>query len=234
MIDAATFSSTYNAFWAESAPMLEHFTRRLNLEHLHRFDTPMKSDQAGRKAVIAELAFSMMVERLRPQEIPIDPVKLHENAWSETKRRLRPFLEQGVDLDTPLLPSENVEVSQIEKRLIAFFKGNNLPTKTRPLFKGCGYIDASEGDILTKSTLFEVKTVDRSFRSADLRQLLTYSALNSASREAEICALGLVNPRRGVSFEMPVGELCFGISGRSAEDLFAMIVQVFSSGEISR
>jgi hypothetical protein len=194
----------------------------------------MKSDKAGRKALIAELGFSLMVERLRPQETPTDPAKINEIAWNETRRRLKPFLGQGVDLDAPLQQSENIEVAAIEKRLMGFFNGNNFPIVARPLFKGCGFVDASEGDILTKSTLFEVKTVDRSFRSADLRQLLTYSALNSASREADISAVGLVNPRRGVSCEMQVGELCLDISGRSAENLFAMIVQVFSSGEISR
>ena len=234
MIDAATFSSTYSAFWAEAAPMLEHFTRRLNLEYLDRFDVPMKSEKTGRKALIAEFAFSMMVEVLRCAEKPTNSAKLHESAWNDTRRRLRPFLGKGVDLDTPLQQSETAEAAEIEKRLIAFFKGTNLPMKTRPLFKGCGFVDASEGDILTKSTLFEVKTVDRSFRGADLRQLLTYTALNSASREAEIPSIGLVNPRRGVSFEMSVGQLCVDISGRSAEDLFAMIVQVFSSGELSR
>jgi len=81
---------------------------------------------------------------------------------------------------------------------------------------------------------FEVKTVDRSFRSADLRQLLTYTALNSVSKEDDINVVGLVNPRRGLSFEMPVSEICMDISGRSAENLFSMVVQVFSSGEISR
>lgn len=234
MIDAATFSSTYNAFWNEAAPMLEHFTRRLNLEHFDRFDVPMKSSKTGRKALIAELAFSIFVEKFRSQGKSKNQIKLNENAWSETKRRLLPFLRQGVDLDAPLLKSEKIEVAEVEKRLIAFFTGDYLPIVTRPLFRGCGFVDASEGDILTRSTLFEVKTVERSFRSADLRQLLTYAALNSASREVEIHAVGLVNPRRGVSFEMLVDELCIDISGRSAEDLFAMIVQVFSSGEISR
>jgi len=44
----------------------------------------------------------------------------------------------------------------------------------------------------------------------------------------------LVNPRRGVFFEMPVGDLCLDIAGRSSESLFAMIIQVLSSGELSR
>ncbi len=231
MIDATTFSSTYNAFWAEAAPLLEHFIRRLNLEHIERLAVPMKSDKSGRKALIAELAFSLMVEKLRAQG---NPKEQQEKAWNETSRRLRPFLGQGVDLDAPLGKNEELEVVEVGKRLTAFFKGDNLPVETRPVFKGCGFVDASEGDILTKSTLFEVKTVDRSFRGVDLRQLLTYAALNFASREREISTLGLVNPRRGVFFEMPVGDLCLDIAGRSSESLFAMIIQVLSSGELSR
>ena len=70
MIDATTFSSTYKAFWAEAAPLLEHFIRRLNLEHIERLAVPMKSDKSGRKALIAELAFSLMVEKLRAQGNP--------------------------------------------------------------------------------------------------------------------------------------------------------------------
>ena len=137
MIDAATFSSTYNAFWAEAAPMLEHFTRRLNLEYLYRFDVPMTSDKTGRKALIAEFAFSMMVEILRSADKPKNPEELYENAWNDAKRRLRPFLGQGVDLETPFQQSEKAQAAEIEKRLLAFFKGINLPVKTRPLFKGC-------------------------------------------------------------------------------------------------
>ncbi|UWQ21598.1 hypothetical protein [Jannaschia sp. W003] len=121
MIDAATFSSTYNAFWAEAAPMLEHFTRRLNLEHLDRFDTPMKYDKTGRKALIAEFGFSMMVEIIRSAGNSGDRAELQENAWNDTKRRLRPFLGQGVDLDTPLQHSEKAEAAEIERRLVEFF-----------------------------------------------------------------------------------------------------------------
>ncbi|WP_281019246.1 MULTISPECIES: hypothetical protein [unclassified Minwuia] len=234
MIDAATFSSSYNAFWAEVAPMLEHFTRRLNLEYIERFDVPMASDKEGRKALIAELAFSLMVERHQSKGRRRGRSHLFAESWNEATRRLRPFVGRGVDLELPLQKDEKNEVLEIEKRLMDFFNGANLPVRTRPLFKGCGFVDASEGDILTRTTLFEVKTVDRSFRSADLRQLLTYAALNAAAGEVEIPMMGLVNPRRGVSFEIPVGELCSDISGRTAQDLFALIIQVFSSGELSR
>lgn len=64
--------------------MLEHFTLRLNLEHLDRFAIPMKSDKAGRKALIAECAFSVMAEKLKPQGELITLVKIHEKALIQT------------------------------------------------------------------------------------------------------------------------------------------------------
>lgn len=234
MIDAVTFSSSYNAFWSEATPMLEHFVRRLNIEYQHRFAIPMADTKTERRAVLAEFAYSVFAERLAdPLNLKSDQVRV-DLAWNETKRRLLPFLGQGVDLEKPLDAKELDDVAELVKRLISFFKGEHQPRIVRPLFKGCGFIDASEGDILTESTLFEVKTVDRSFRSADVRQLLTYAALNASSRESTISSVGLVNPRRGVAFEMPLDRLCLDISGRSPEELFSVVVQVFSSGEISR
>jgi len=234
VIDAATFSSTYNAFWNEATPTVEHFVRRINIKHLERFYVPMKPEGSGRKAVIAEFAFSLFVEHVRSEVEPKDRSKQRVDAWAETERRLRPFLGQGIDLTTSLSPIENVEVTELERRLIGFFKRDRIPTRTRPLFLGCGFVDASEGDILTSSTLFEVKTVERSFRSSDIRQLLTYAALNFAAQGSEIPGVGIFNPRRGVAFEFPLRELCNEISGRSVEDLFSLIIQVFSSGELSR
>ncbi len=234
MIDAVTFSSSYNAFWSETTPMLEHFIRRMNLEYLERITVPMEGAKTVRRAVVAEYSFSIFAEKLADTENSRSDSERADIAWNETKHRLRPFLGQGVDLEKPLEANELAEVSEIVKRLLSFFRGGRHPLVVRPLFKGCGFIDASEGDVLTKSTLYEVKTVDRSFRGTDVRQLLTYAALNSSSREADIPCIGLINPRRGVAFEMSVDELCLDISGRPAEELFSLVIQAFSSGEISR
>ena len=62
MIDAATFSTSYNAFWRAFAPTCELFVRRLNLDGYERFEPPMAASKTvGRRALIAEYAFSLFV-----------------------------------------------------------------------------------------------------------------------------------------------------------------------------
>ena len=143
-------------------------------------------------------------------------------------------MEQNLDLSTPLNVDEKKEVTELFQRLSNFFVKEHSPQQIRPIFKGCGFVDASEADVLAKSTLFEVKTVERSFRSVDLRQVITYAALNHSSKEVEITNLGLANPRRGVFFELPLNEISMEISGRTADERVSTIVQTISSGEISR
>jgi hypothetical protein len=104
----------------------------------------------------------------------------------------------------------------------------------RPKFFGCGIIDACYGDAIVGGTLFEVKAGERGFRSIDIRQLLTYAALNHISRGYEIRCVGLINPRTGISFEMNLDDVCFEVSGMGAPDMLSKVVQVISSGDISR
>jgi len=233
VIDATTFSNSYNAFWNEIAPTSEHFVRRQNLE-LERFAIPMSEAKTKRRAVIAEFAFSKFYENWLSKKIKKPQERQTADAWKQTARRLKPFMEQSLDLKTPLDTDEEREVSELVERLSFFFVGENSPQQIRPIFKGCGFIDASEADVLSCSTLFEVKTVERSFRSVDLRQVITYAALNHSSKEVEIKNLGLANPRRGVFFKIPLNEISMEISGRTADELLSTIVQTISSGEISR
>ncbi len=234
MIDAATFSSTYNAFWNDVAPTLEHFVRRLNLEHVERFAIPLKSSETKRRALIAEFAFSIFVENSRKNQKLDEKDKRYAEAWMQTVRRMKPFLGQGLDLEEPLSDEEQNEVEDLVDRLALFFVGQFPVDMLRPIFRGCGFLDASEADIYFNDTLFEVKTVERAFRGSDLKQLLSYAALNRASADKVIARLGLVNPRLGISFSMNIDEISREISGRSSEELLSIVIQTVSSGEISR
>ncbi|MFH0303398.1 hypothetical protein AAFX91_41065 [Bradyrhizobium sp. 31Argb] len=237
MIDASTFAISFNAFWHAYTPTCEHFVRRLNLGGLNRFDRPMtQPTKTTRRAVIAEYAFSIFVERRESSWAgSYDSKGQRETAWSKTVGRLAQYSDQGLDVENRLNEEEDREVSEIANRLGRFFDGSR-PVVLRPMFTGCGYVDASEGDVLFGSTLYEVKTVERPVRSSDIRQTITYAALNSASgsKQFEIQNVGLFNPRRGQYCDISVEHICSEISGRPAQELFAVIVQALSSGEISR
>ena len=231
MIDASSFAVHHSAFWADYTPTSEYFVRRLNLEYAERWSTPLdKPKEQIRAALVAELAFSRFCAKLEGTP----DTEAMESALKDAVKRLRPLMDDPVTLGAQLSKSEVKQISGLEANLRSFISSRGGKSSARPLFHGCGYLDASEGDILSGSCLFEVKAVDRPFRSADVRQLVTYCALNHASGQFRLENMGVLNPRRGLYFEMPIDEVSREISGRSGQELLDSIVHAVSSGDISR
>ena len=202
MIDASTFALSYNAFWHAHTPTCEHFVRRLNLGGLERYFSPMPQvAKTRRRALIAEYAFSLFVERRRGSTniADLSAESRAKRAWAETTRRLAPYTAQGLDIETSLDEDENKEVAEIADRLNRVFDLSKSVV-LRPAFPGCGYVDSSEGDVIFGSTLFEIKTVDRAVRSSDIRQTITYAALNAASAPGSTFAGLACSIRGGVNF----------------------------------
>ena len=238
MIDARRFATAYNSFWQYAAPTLDLFVRRANLDGYRRWDAPLEKAAAGdRQALVAEFAFSeFLVERGIENGIIAD-MPDHEKyarVWSEAKGALRPYAAQGLDVETELTEDERGYGRRLTQRLSRFFANRPDILTMRPCFPGCGYIDMSVGDLMAGSTLFEVKSVDRMMRGIDLRQLLTYAALNSSAKKFDLAKIGIVNPRRGISAEFDLEEICLGISGKHADTLLTEIIETVSSGEMSR
>lgn len=230
MIDASSFASHHNAFWSEHTPTSEHFVRRLNLEWSERWCPPMpKPKDEIRPALVAEFAFSKFCQFVSGARDVGE-----KEALEEAISRLRPLVDDPSSLASPVTVTEGKEVAKILDCLRGYFGSRREKMLLRPVFYGCGYVDSSEGDIITGQSLFEVKTVDRPFRSIDIRQLVTYVSLNHLSRQFSVEKLGIFNPRRGVYFEMPVDTICYEISGQSSQELFDAIIHAISSGDISR
>lgn len=237
VIDAATFATSYNAFWHANTPTCEHFVRRLNMDGLERFEPPMAKSSTSNRAVIAEFSFSLFVERKRNdlaggERRPDDAIE--EAAWLMAKMRLAPYVNQGLTLDRKFDEDERREVVEILRSLVRFFTDPNRRLVLRPTFSGCGFVDASEGDVIFGETIYEIKTVDRPFRGSDIRQTITYAALNFAAGQFDIGNIGLINPRRGQFCDIDLDYVCSEISGRPAQELLATIIQAISSGGISR
>lgn len=231
MIDASSFAAHHNAFWASQTPTSEHFVRRLNLEYAERWTVPLdKPREQIRAAFVAELAFSRFCAKVAgtPEHEIMDP------ALKEARKHLWSLVADPATLEEKLSETEEMQMLGLEINLDSFFSSRGTYTVTRPLFRGCGYIDTSEGDILSGSCLFEVKAVDRPFRSIDIRQLVTYCALNHLSAQFELESMGVFNPRRGVYFETTIDKVSREISGQPSQELFDSIIHAISSGEISR
>lgn len=82
-----------------------------------------------------------------------------------------------------------------------------------PAIKGNGLLNTCFADLAVGKTLYEVKTVSRPFQSRDLRQLLVYLALQSATGDMRWEYGGLLNPRLGVFCSFNVDWLVTRLSG---------------------
>ncbi|MCK1398713.1 hypothetical protein IVB45_32055 [Bradyrhizobium sp. 4] len=212
--------------------MMELYIRRINLELMDRTFVPMAHNTSpSRRSFINEIAFQMFCRSLPGQQL--EQVEAHSIADA---RRLILGLENA---DVVIDPKEDEmdDAREQARRLDFYFlqivaPGRKLEVK--PRFAGCGIIDSCEGDVYCDGQLFEIKAGDRNVRSIDLRQLLVYAALNYSEGGRSIDSIGLFNPRIGTHFSSKLDEVCAEISGHPAAELLAEIVQVVSSGDISR
>ena len=233
MISEVAFARDFPSFWRVVTPTMEGFVRRLNAGLYDRDFEPMKTGiRPNRRAFINEVAFEVFcrvvtadkTERMRAAE------SIPEAAHFVSTGRM----PVGSDYQE-LLSSEEVEDAKEQvRRLVSWF---TLPAtkgiRCRLRFPGCGIIDSCQGDVFAGNTLYEIKAGDRTFRSIDIRQLLVYLTLNHVGRSYPIRAVGLVNPRNGVSIEMSATEFCFECSGQDVNGLLGAIAYRISSGDIS-
>lgn len=98
-----------------------------------------------------------------------------------------------------------------------------------PQFPGCGVLGPAVGDVLVGDILFEIKAVARTFRAIDIRQLLVYSALDSAGPRHHIGRVGLYNPLQGVWEEWDLDDLCLTVAGLPANEILHRLVTYISS-----
>jgi len=122
------------------------------------------------------------------------------------------------------------QANRLERFFRAVSSGNSI--EVSPVFPGCGIIDECVGDVYFSNALYEVKAGARFFRSIDVRQLLTYAALNKPAPGRRLTEIGLFNPRSGVAFT--VEEICGEVAGLKADELLGEIIRVISSGDTSR
>jgi hypothetical protein len=237
VISEATFCQFHSSFWQTIAPTTDLFIRRLNTGLYERDFSPMKTETVpGRRGFVNECAFAMFCRSIRAGEKWPFSIPTINEVWntSMSVRTLGQARDQG---QTEQLTRAEIEDAreQHERMMCVFTADISIEEVVpEPVFPGCGFIDRCHGDVLVSKTLFEVKAGDRLFRSIDVRQLVTYAALNLVARQHKIHRVGLFNPRLGIRTVVDIDELCFEVSGKDAITLLSEIVVAISSGETSR
>jgi hypothetical protein len=236
MISETTFASSYASFWNSLAPNAERFVRLLNL-NLDRYRDPIPSlSEPHRRGFLNDIAFRNFEWNYRRTEGTSIP---RQQIVQEARDYLLKFGSVSESDLGDLSETEWVEVGiLIHSTELFATRLKTVDTRSEtfqisPKFQGCGIVDSSNGDILIGHTLVEIKAGDRTFRSIDIRQLLTYCALNSLAHKYSIDDVSCVNPRRGVYFFVPLETLCRELAGKSSAEVLAEITYFISSGDLS-
>ena len=235
MIGATRFSRAYGSFWRNVTPTIDLFVRKINLDLYERVEPPADYQvEPKRIAFVAETAFALFDQQSRHHgDRTLFFERFTEQATDEARRRLALLNAENIGDD--LNPDELNATQELYRRLSSFFsRSQGRELVLRPDFPGCGFVDQSEGDVIYGDALFEIKAVDRDFRSVDIKQLITYAALNHKSGSYHFREIGIFNPRRGTEFRMGLDDVCMEVAGISAIELLEIIAYSIASGEVSR
>lgn len=240
MIGEKYFINNYSFFWESHLPMTNFFLRKMNTDLFEKQDEFLESKTNGRRrSLLSQVGFEIFGEAVR-NKADIDSA-LVEDRFKEIEEKCRVQLLELEDEDiTHLLKKldeyEINESVELAKRLDKYFSTheNLQEIIINPRFKGCGFIDFCYGDIVANNTLYEIKMVDRNFRSIDCRQLLTYCALNYMSNDYTIKNIGIYNPRRGKYFKISLDRFTLMISGKPSSVLLGEIIEFISGGGVSK
>lgn len=230
MISEISFATQRASLWHILAPSSERFVRRINL-NVERYDFEHElADAPARRGFLNEIAFQCARLKLTTNTSAV------EEATRTARENFRQ-LDRSKNESAELTSEEVRTVAVIEESLVAFVQKRTTPSTSvifEPAFPGCGLLNASFGDLLIDDTLYEVKAGDRQFRSTDLRQLITYCAMNFSAKKYQIIKAGFVNPRRGIYFVLDLDTIANEIAGKSSAELFSDIIYFLSDSGISR
>lgn len=235
MISEHQFATHYSSAWHTITPLADGFWTVENLM-VDRIAPPLTPKAPkGMRAVVNETAFRAFCSLHSSPK----PVKRGDVLTAIDEQLGESIVYVGRFSSAPPLTPTDVddecrkEAGNLVLRLLHFFHGLEATT-LRPKFSGCGLISACEGDLIEGSCLYEIKAGDRAFRVADLRQLLTYSALAYAKGNLSFKDIGLFNPRTGVAWRKSLEEVSHALSGLRLSDTLSALVEQFSGASASR
>jgi hypothetical protein len=221
-------ANSHSDFWSGLLPMGEAFIRAQNSKP-QRFASPVVAfTPPDQRAVVNEAGFLFFKEllTLSSKSAAGDDAldKSFRAAFAKNDRlpkTRRPSLDETLTLG-------RYEARAIALNLRNHFKAETETIQVNPPIPGCGWVSDVEADILCGTTLYEVKAGDRHFRLSDLRQLLTYCALNFSSKTYEIRDIALINPRSGTLIKESLDKLCRQTSGAASVQILGEIVSFIS------
>ncbi len=236
MISEKEFANGFGGFWSECLPFLTpQLVSEMNLAHevltgsdsriLRPFPTGGDNSQND---FLAETAFELFASAVKTGKDVLtlaEDQKLLTDVATSSISRLLGLKTYWRSIKQKFPKTVTEESIALAVRMEDFFAGRpkDRPLVIQPRFRGCGILDSCYGDILGGSCLYESKMVDRNLRSADLRQLLIYCALNYRSHQCLIDRVAALNVRRATVYEFTIDALARRAARKSAQSYFTRL-----------
>lgn len=231
MMSERKIAENFNSIWKANFPMLtSNYIRVFNASRLTKINTKdISKTENLRFDIVAELSFLITKYCF---EFKVDLVAVLEDEITFNKISKETALRiWKVDTIEPKFSElELTDIRDLVSATIDFINSKE-PNKIEfePQVQGYGLLPDFTADLALDDTLFEIKTVKRTFRSSDLKQLLIYLALNQVADEPKNWKKGgLYNPRRSVFSTFSIDSFIFSISGgRSVLESFDSLLNSF-------
>lgn len=234
MISERDLAEKFTDIWKQHFPLLtssymklfnEAKPKKINQELITNLSEDIRYD------LVSQLAFNI-VEKVSSKKIE------YSDIWKE--KQLKPIIEQTAFeiwknknlnyKEINFLETEKNDCQNICNNIFEFLnKITVVSSSFKPKFSGYGIISNLIGDLEIDGTLYEIKTVQRNFRSSDIKQLIIYLALSHVQGDLTWERAGLYNPRRGTYCVFNVEKLIYDISaGKSTSESFKSLLDSFT------
>ena len=230
MISERDVARKFTPIWQQVLPMLTPtFTKVFNESHVIRLSENEIVKPIGHSDLVSEYAF-YLTSLTHSVKLKIDediPKEIIQQAFQLAKGSIRE-LNRATEFPENLTEKEFEEGLRLYRNTRAFISAfGKSELVFAPKVPGYGVIPTCQGDISIGESLFEIKTVTRTFRSKDLKQLILYLALQSVTGNRRWKSAGLYNPRLGVYCQFNIDGIIGTLSGgRASQEVFQDLLEL--------
>lgn len=246
MISERTFAAFFSGFWTELLPMLtqsfvhmvnDGFNIPLTDKYGCPYDPVPKNPEIKDPSVIAEFAFYLAriaVKEKTSVEKIFSNRKFCKNAEQFALKIIAKYKGNKKPPRISLIEQELEEGFALAMNYQRFLKqrGQEQDIEFAPVIPGAGFLPLCKADLSIGNTLFEIKTVDRNLAGKDIRQIIIYLALQSATGERRWVSAGFFNPRRAIYHEFGVDDIVRRMSGRSTIEVFQDLIDFICTRDV--
>ncbi|MDF2931373.1 MAG: hypothetical protein K0R36_704 [Chryseobacterium sp.] len=233
MISERDLAEKFTDVWKQHFPLLTASYMKLFNEARPKIvnqEIATNHSEDIRYDLVSQLAFNI-VEKVSSKKIDYDDVWKEKNLESIIEKTALEIWRKSLSYkEINLLETEKSDCQNICNNIFEFLNKTTVVSNSfKPRFSGYGIISDLIGDLEIDGILYEIKTVQRNFRSSDIKQLIIYLALSHVQGDVIWEYAGLYNPRKGTYCVFNVEKLIYHISaGKSTSESFKSLLDSFT------